>query len=109
MLSANSKHAPWFNAINNSVQSIEMAQSFRTCVLLLLYVGISHCSLKDEILRDKIVIVGAGASGIAAASKLLELGYQNIVVLEAQNRIGGRVRTEFFGDDNTFIELGTHL
>ncbi|KAJ6645491.1 Peroxisomal N(1)-acetyl-spermine/spermidine oxidase [Pseudolycoriella hygida] len=52
----------------------------------------------------KFLIVGAGAAGIAAASKLLEKGYTDIVILEAQNRIGGRVHTIPFGANN--IDLG---
>lgn len=76
--------------------------------VLLAVIGISQCALnKDEVLQEKIVIVGAGSAGIAAASKLLEFGYKNIVVLEAESRIGGRVQTEYF-DDDKFIELGTH-
>lgn len=53
---------------------------------------------------SKIIIVGAGASGIAAASKLLEYGYNNIVVLEALDRIGGRVHSIPFGKG--FVDLG---
>lgn len=45
----------------------------------------------------RIVIVGAGASGIAAAAKLLENGFQNVLILEAEDRIGGRVNTVQFG------------
>jgi Predicted flavoprotein involved in K+ transport len=41
----------------------------------------------------QIIIIGAGPSGIAAASRLLENGIDNIVILEAENRIGGRVNT----------------
>ncbi|KAI4485605.1 hypothetical protein M0802_012667 [Mischocyttarus mexicanus] len=52
----------------------------------------------------RIVIVGAGASGIAAASKLYENGLENILILEAQDRIGGRVYTTQFGE--YVIDLG---
>lgn len=52
----------------------------------------------------KVVIVGAGASGISAAAKLLENGYDNIVVLEAENRVGGRVYSIPFGEG--FVDLG---
>lgn len=41
----------------------------------------------------RVIIVGAGAAGIAAASRLVEKGLQNILVLEAKNRIGGRIHT----------------
>ncbi|XP_015175695.1 PREDICTED: spermine oxidase-like [Polistes dominula] len=52
----------------------------------------------------RIVIVGAGPSGIAAASKLYENGFENILILEAQDRIGGRVYTTQFGE--YVIDLG---
>ncbi|KAL5280240.1 hypothetical protein ACFFRR_004297 [Megaselia abdita] len=55
-------------------------------------------------LSAKIVIIGAGASGIAAATKLLNYGFKNVTILEAQNRIGGRIHTIPFGD--SFIDLG---
>lgn len=45
----------------------------------------------------KIIIVGAGASGVAAATKLVSNGFKNVTILEAENRIGGRVHTIPFG------------
>jgi polyamine oxidase len=40
-----------------------------------------------------VVIVGAGMAGLAAAAKLRENDITNIIVLEAQDYIGGRVKT----------------
>lgn len=54
--------------------------------------------------QPKVVIIGAGAAGISTAAKLLENGYNNVVVLEAQNRIGGRVNSVPFGKNN--VDLG---
>ncbi|XP_032672835.1 uncharacterized protein LOC116844858 isoform X2 [Odontomachus brunneus] len=54
--------------------------------------------------RVKIIIVGAGASGIAAASRLLQEGISDFVVLEANDRIGGRINTVDFGDNA--VDLG---
>lgn len=46
---------------------------------------------------SKIVIIGAGPSGFAAATKLLSAGFQQIVILEAEPRFGGRIFTTPFG------------
>ena len=43
-------------------------------------------------MRFDVAIVGAGAAGLAAASKLCENG-RSAVVLEARDRIGGRIHT----------------
>lgn len=47
--------------------------------------------------NKKIIIIGAGAAGIAAATKLFENGFTNLTILEAENRIGGRLYTTKFG------------
>lgn len=52
----------------------------------------------------RILIIGAGVSGISAAAKLIERGFSNVVILEAENRIGGRVYTETFAD--SVVDLG---
>lgn len=55
-------------------------------------------------MNKKIVIIGAGASGIACGTKLMSNGFQNIVILEAENRIGGRIHTIPFGKN--VVDLG---
>ncbi|KAK2585864.1 hypothetical protein KPH14_010458 [Odynerus spinipes] len=60
--------------------------------------------ISDAENSPRIIIVGAGSSGIAAASKLFENGFDNILILEAENRIGGRIHTTQFGE--YLIDLG---
>lgn len=43
--------------------------------------------------QPDVVVIGAGAAGLAAARSLLEAGL-SVIVLEAENRIGGRAFTE---------------
>ncbi|XP_058832606.1 spermine oxidase-like [Topomyia yanbarensis] len=50
-------------------------------------------------MSTRIVIIGAGSAGIAAATRLYENGHKNVVILEATSRIGGRVHTIPFGDN----------
>ena len=63
-------------------------------------------SKKNITLKDKkIVVVGAGISGLSAAKKLTQYG-ANVKVLEANNYIGGRIKTDWvFGNDAPF-EVG---
>ena len=41
----------------------------------------------------KVAILGAGISGLSAAYHLVENGVKDIVVLEARERVGGRIHT----------------
>ncbi|XP_011290450.1 spermine oxidase [Musca domestica] len=54
--------------------------------------------------QPKIVIIGSGASGIACATKLLDYGFENVIIVEAESRIGGRIHTIPFADN--VIDLG---
>jgi protoporphyrinogen/coproporphyrinogen III oxidase len=53
---------------------------------------------------DRIVVVGGGISGLAAAHQLLELGQTNITLIEASSRLGGTIQTEY--RDGFLIERG---
>ncbi|XP_055297514.1 spermine oxidase-like [Sitodiplosis mosellana] len=48
-------------------------------------------------MNKRIIIVGAGASGVAAATKLVSNGFKQVTILEGGNRIGGRINTIPFG------------
>lgn len=55
-----------------------------------------------------VVIVGAGAAGLAAAGKLIEAGL-DVLVLEARERIGGRMMTRHALNLPAAIELGAEF
>ncbi|XP_033956157.1 peroxisomal N(1)-acetyl-spermine/spermidine oxidase-like isoform X1 [Pseudochaenichthys georgianus] len=54
----------------------------------------------------KVVIVGCGISGIAAAHRLVNAGFQHVQILEATARSGGRIKTDTLGDN--IVEIGAH-
>ena len=56
-------------------------------------------------MRD-VVVIGAGMAGLAAARTIVEAGLK-VVVLEAQDRVGGRIRTVRDGD--VVVELGAEF
>lgn len=53
----------------------------------------------------KVIIIGAGVSGLAAAQQLKRFGFE-VVVLEARNRVGGRVVT--FRKQHFVADLGNY-
>ncbi|NLR91896.1 flavin monoamine oxidase family protein [Flammeovirga agarivorans] len=58
--------------------------------------------------KKKVTIIGAGVAGLASAYELLNLGHE-VEVLEASDRIGGRIYTYRFDEENpdeNYGELG---
>lgn len=55
----------------------------------------------------RIAVVGAGISGLSAAKTLKDIGFNNIVVLESQLRIGGRVHSLTISDE--ILDMGTSV
>lgn len=51
----------------------------------------TNSSKKCDAKKYDIVIIGSGIAGLAAANHLLKSGEENFVILEARNRIGGRI------------------
>jgi monoamine oxidase len=60
--------------------------------------------MKDR--SKRTLVVGAGMAGLAAARKLAEAG-RKVLVLEARDRVGGRIRT--LRDRGEILELGAEF
>ncbi|WP_084361369.1 flavin monoamine oxidase family protein [Herbiconiux solani] len=56
-----------------------------------------------ERLERDVVVIGAGATGLTAATKLAQAGL-SVIVLEARDRVGGRLWTDLI--DGQMFELG---
>jgi len=56
---------------------------------------LTSCAEDDDIRPNgkTVVVIGAGISGLAAAKKLKQKGF-TVVILEAQEKVGGRIRTD---------------
>jgi monoamine oxidase len=50
-----------------------------------------------------VVVIGAGSAGLYAAKTLIDAGY-DVLILEATDRIGGRIKSQTLGDMR--VELG---
>jgi monoamine oxidase len=58
----------------------------------------------DSSEQHEVIVIGAGAAGLAAAHELLRRGVKGVLILEARDRIGGRVWTSNL--NGTPIDLG---
>lgn len=61
--------------------------------------------------KKKIIIIGAGISGLSAAKRLLELDYA-VILLEGRDRIGGRINSVVLQSkdaDPTVVDLGANF
>ncbi|MEV6791468.1 FAD-dependent oxidoreductase [Streptomyces sp. NPDC051320] len=59
-------------------------------------------------MRAEVIVVGAGAAGLMCARTLADRGLR-VAVLEARQRIGGRIRTFRPGDGGPSLELGAQV
>ena len=65
--------------------------------------------VREAPIETEVVVIGAGVAGLECASKLYMHGFEDIVVLEAQEEIGGRTKTIFIDDDECKpLELGAN-
>jgi len=60
----------------------------------------------DDENYHQFIVIGGGISGLSAASHLSKNGFNDFKLLEARNRLGGRVATMQIGGSK--VELGAH-
>lgn len=60
--------------------------------------------MPESTLPYDVIVIGAGYAGLTATHELLKAG-KNVLLLEARDRVGGRVWTQRF-DDGSYVDLG---
>jgi protoporphyrinogen oxidase len=58
--------------------------------------------------QKRIVIIGAGPTGLGAGYRLRELGYHNFLILEARDKVGGLASSEQSAGGFTY-DIGGHV
>jgi protoporphyrinogen oxidase len=58
--------------------------------------------------QKRIVIIGAGPTGLGAGYRLRELGYRNFLILEARDKVGGLASSEKSANGFTY-DIGGHV
>src|SRR5690606_23748375 len=58
--------------------------------------------------EQKIVIIGAGPTGLAAGYRLRELGHTNFRIFEASDHVGGLASSEVSANGFTY-DIGGHV
>jgi monoamine oxidase len=90
-----------FNSFYSRRDLLKLALLATASSLVSLKLTAKNNSLKNK----KIIVVGAGISGLSAAKKLTQYGAK-VKVIEANDYIGGRIKTDWiFGNDAPF-EVG---
>ncbi|KAI8329740.1 flavin-containing amine oxidoreductase-domain containing protein [Chlamydoabsidia padenii] len=72
------------------------------------YSGLQNKLIEAESKEKKIGIVGAGLSGLFSGFLLDSVGFHNYEIIEASNRLGGRINTAYFGkpEEYRYQEMG---
>jgi len=80
-----SKKVPLLN-INNRMKQLSLL-----AITAFFFISCNKRYVKND---DTVIIIGAGISGLAAAKELKENGVEHVIVLEASDKSGGRMKTD---------------
>lgn len=79
--------------------------TFSALAAVILLVVTQHASVAAG-RGPRVIIVGAGMSGISAGKRLADAGVRDVLILEATGRVGGRMHKHNFGGIN--VEIGAN-
>lgn len=97
---------------------LSLARSFRLIALLAFFTQAAptkevRTEDNGSCSRVQVAILGAGLAGVTAAQALANASITDFVIVEYNNRIGGRVYNRAFGkqpgtDEPYYVELGAN-
>ena len=65
-------------------------------------IAVLHYVSSDENVYD-VIVVGGGVSGLSTCANLFGMGIKNILLIEADDRLGGRINTIHYGKTNQYF------
>lgn len=78
---------------------IFQSKHFLNLVLLYFFCAESiFINAQTKVYNEKVIVIGAGVSGLAACSQLIKKGFKNVILIEANSRLGGRLYTIPYGN-----------
>lgn len=84
-------------SLHHSIANMRSTSYLWKLIFLFILVGLSSSQSCPANLHAKVIIIGAGMAGISATQRLQESGISDILILEARDRIGGRVHSAQLG------------
>jgi len=63
-------------------------------IVVIVAFSLLSCNKKYIKSEDTVIVIGAGISGLAAAKELKDNGVEHIIILEASDKSGGRMKTD---------------
>ena len=63
-------------------------------IVVIIAFSLLSCNKKYIKSEDTVIVIGAGISGLAAAKELKDNGVEHVIILEASDKSGGRMKTD---------------
>ncbi|KAF2894473.1 hypothetical protein ILUMI_11673 [Ignelater luminosus] len=83
LFSGEATHPTYYSTVHGAIES-----GFREADRLI------NIYNNPEILRTKVLIVGAGLAGLGAADAFIDAGFSDFLMVESQEDAGGRIKTD---------------